>query len=344
MENIFETNKQINAKIGADTGGVTTFELVKAQVAKLGGDTSKVVDIYTGEQQVLEHISAGPAVNIQNNKDVAITENGTTVVSPDEGYDAIKDVVVDVNVAGLSAVKLHGNLTNKDTDVITFPELVSSIEGILEFPEASYVCIKGVGLTTIKGIIANNATGIKLKNNTQLKNIQEISTSNKLLDCSYMFDYCSELTTVPLFDTSNVTNMYSMFDWCEKLTEVPAFNTSNVTNMYGMFYACKELITVSQLNASNATNINDMFKGCTALTNFGGMLNVGQAFTAAQTFYLNEPKLLSDESIQNVIDGLYDMTSKSFTPTLMFHSTVYAKLTDVQKQQITAKNWTVTSA
>ena len=37
------------------------------------------------------------------------------------------------------------------------------------------------------------------------------------------------------------------------------------------------------------------------------------------------------------------MTAKGFSPTLKFHSTVFAKLTDAQKQQITAKNWTVTA-
>lgn len=46
------------------------------------------------------------------------------------------------------------------------------------------------------------------------------------------------LPTVPLFDTSNVTNMRSMFEGCTSLTNIPLINTSNVTNMSYMFYGC----------------------------------------------------------------------------------------------------------
>jgi surface protein len=41
-----------------------------------------------------------------------------------------------------------------------------------------------------------------------------------------------EYTTVPLFDTASVTNMYSMFNSCYALTTVPLFDTSSVTDMY----------------------------------------------------------------------------------------------------------------
>jgi surface protein len=53
-----------------------------------------------------------------------------------------------------------------------------------------------------------------------------------------MFYYCTSLTSVPLFDTSNVTKMYQMFENCNKLTTIPLFDTSNVTDMDWMFVNC----------------------------------------------------------------------------------------------------------
>ena len=50
--------------------------------------------------------------------------------------------------------------------------------------------------------------------------------------------------------------------------------------------------------------------------------------------------LLSDKSIQSIIDGLADLTGQN-SQTLSLKSTVGAKLTDTQKATITAKNWTL---
>ena len=384
MENIFETNKKINAKIGAETECVTTFELVKAQVAKLGGDTSKVVDIRTGEQQVLEHIKpAGPDVVIQNSKDVSISENGTTVVSPDAGYDAIKDVVVNVNVPNPEleelSVTANGTYTptkygysKVDVNVPSKPEQTKSVT-INQNGTTSVLPDEGSVLSKVDvtvNVSGGGGTAVFHGSNPQFSLIEgEFPNAEfpDLISCYKMFSGCSKLTSVPLFDTSKVTTMYNMFYYCSSLTTVPQFNTSNVTNMDSMLYSCSaltevplfdtsnvtnmryifgecnKLTTVPQLDTSNVTNMEGMFYSCPSLTNFGGLLNIGQAYTSTFTYDLSDSSKLSDESIQNVINGLYDMTAKGFSPTLKFHSTVFAKLTDAQKQQITAKNWTVTA-
>ena len=175
---------------------------------------------------------------------------------------------------------------------------------------------------------------------SKLTSVPLFDTSN-VTDMSFMFSGCYKLTSVPLFDTSNVTNMQEMFRSCNILVTVPQFDTSNVTNMSSMFTSCKKLTTVPQLNASNVTDISDMFNGCNLLKNFGGLLNIGQAYTTTFTYNFQNCKNLSKESIQNIINGLYDMTAKGFSPTLKFNSAVYSKLTDEQKTQITNKNWTV---
>lgn len=52
-----------------------------------------------------------------------------------------------------------------------------------------------------------------------------------------MFNSC-KFTTVPLFDTSSVTNMLGMFYGCTSLTNIPLIDTSKVTTMRNMFYNC----------------------------------------------------------------------------------------------------------
>ena len=54
---------------------------------------------------------------------------------------------------------------------------------------------------------------------------------------------CTSLTTVALFDTSNVTDMSYMFGSCTSLTTIPLFNTSSVTNVNYMFTGCTNVET-----------------------------------------------------------------------------------------------------
>ena len=83
---------------------------------------------------------------------------------------------------------------------------------------------------------------------------------------SYMFCYCTNLTTIPQFDTSKVKNMSNMFANCHKLTTIPQLNTSNVTNMKYMFNTCINLTTIPQFNTSKVTDISNMFYNCYKLT------------------------------------------------------------------------------
>ena len=84
-------------------------------------------------------------------------------------------------------------------------------------------------------------------------------------DVSAMFKDCTNLQTIPLLDTSKVTNMDSMFSDCINLTEIPLLNTNNVTDMSAMFYGCTNLTTIPQLDTSKITDMQYMFYGCTNL-------------------------------------------------------------------------------
>ena len=139
--------------------------------------------------------------------------------------------------------------------------------------------------------------------------IQYNDTSN-VTDMSYMFSNCSSLTTIPLLDTSNVTNMESMFQSCYNLTSIPQLDTSNVTNMNSMFSNCSRLEEIHMINMKVSFNISSSTK-----------------FTR--------------ESLLEIINNCYDLTTLNKTATLTMGSTNLAKLTDEDKAIATAKGWTL---
>ena len=141
-------------------------------------------------------------------------------------------------------------------------------------------------------------------------------------DCSYMFYYCSELTTLDAsnwntsqvtdmsrvfyecrklttldvsgWNTSKVTTMSWMFNSCQSLTtlDIPGWDTSQVTNMSYMFGSCRSLITldVSGWNTSKVTTMSWMFRDCSKLTtldvsnwNTGKVTSMGSMFQSCSS-------------------------------------------------------------
>ena len=90
--------------------------------------------------------------------------------------------------------------------------------------------------------------------------------TSKVTNMSNMFYNCSSLKTFPSLDTSKVTSMSSMFNSCSSLTTIPSLDTSNVTSMLNMFRHCSSLTTIPSLNISSVASMGSMFDGCGALT------------------------------------------------------------------------------
>ena len=77
-----------------------------------------------------------------------------------------------------------------------------------------------------------------------------------------MFNGSTALKTVPLFDISEVTNIFLMFSGCSGLKTVPLFDTSKLTNMSDMFNGCSALQSIPLFDISSVTNVRRMFKNC----------------------------------------------------------------------------------
>lgn len=101
--------------------------------------------------------------------------------------------------------------------------------------------------------------------NTNLTEIPLLDTS-KVTNMDHMLAYCSNLTTIPLLDTSNVTNMNAMFSEDINLASIPLLDTSNVIHMNNTFEGCKNLTEIPLLNTSKVTDMYSAFNRCIGLT------------------------------------------------------------------------------
>lgn len=72
----------------------------------------------------------------------------------------------------------------------------------------------------------------------------------------------TNLQTIPLFNTKNVTNMSRMFFGNFSLVSLPLFNTENVESMYYMLWSCEYLEKIPDFNLNHVTNMECMCNGC----------------------------------------------------------------------------------
>ena len=137
--------------------------------------------------------------------------------------------------------------------------------------------------------------------------------------------------------TKNVMLSFFFAD-CPNLTYVIFNDTSKVTSFSCMFQNDANLESVKTLNFSaiplRNTNLTNMFKGCTKLKEVRIVPDTLQA-----KLDFSDAPLLSDESVQSIIDGMKQITSG--TVSIAFHSDTSERFTDEQTAQIEAKGWTL---
>ena len=197
-------------------------------------------------------------VNEQKSKleTISITENGT--YTKEDGYNQIE-----VNVPDLNGSYNEGYGQGK-TDGVN--EQKSKLESINITENGTYNKEDGYNHIEVNVIPKINIqeTGLRFGNST-FTEVPEWADFEGITDMYGMFQYCSNLQTIPLIDTSNITNMAIMFSYCSNLQTIPLLNTSNVSNMDSMFYYCSNLQTIPLLNTSNVSSMNNMFYGCSNL-------------------------------------------------------------------------------
>ena len=123
-----------------------------------------------------------------------------------------------------------------------------------KFKDKVYINGKHIELTDIGGYTLDEFKPGEYK--VYIEDIDQITA------CKCMFYKCTQLVSVPKFDTSKIDDMMRMFYKCTQLVSVPEFDTSKVKDMYEMFFCCRSLESVPVFDTSKVEDMNDMFLDC----------------------------------------------------------------------------------
>ncbi len=167
---------------------------------------------------------------------------------------------------------------------------------------------------------------------SSLKEVPPDMGVESVVMCSGMFRNCSSLKSVPKFEQPMVDGS-SVFQGCSSLTYIDMFNATYLGNTSFMFSNCSALETISSINISNSSLGTCMFSGCTSLKNikFEGTIKIELSFEDSPN--------LTVESLLSIIDALYTRRSTSSPASIVLGDANIAKLSTEQLQRITDKNW-----
>ena len=210
-----------------------------------------------------------------------------------------------------------------------------------------------VALTTNgSGVFSAGTSMSNMFNNCSSLQTVPLFNTAAVLNMTSMFGSCQSLQTVPLFNTAAVTTMANMFTNCSSLQTVPLFNTASVTSMGGMFGSCQSLQTVPLFNTAAVTNTSGMFDNCpslqtvplfntAAVTNMTAMLSNCSSLsnidmTGMKVSFSVASCKLSADRLNEIYTNLATVAGQTITVTGNYGTT------SDNPSIATAKGWTVT--
>ena len=208
--------------------------------------------------------SGGGSANLQEDKSVTYTTNGSYTINPDEGYDGLSSVGVTVNYDGTDYRNQTGTVDFDGLRAIGWDE--TSINYLnanaLHYPWENDKYLVSDGNKALNGIISYYS-------------IRDYVFDPNLIYCPYfdmsdemiyetrgLFSQIESLRGIPLLNTSNILDMEDMFAGCTSLETIPLLNTSNVSGMRNMFMNCSSLKSIPLIDTSNVILMSSMFSGC----------------------------------------------------------------------------------
>ena len=270
--------------------------------------------LYDVEQYQQADVDVPSETPTLQEKSVTITTNTTEVVEPETGYDALSKVTVTTNIPQPS-----GTIDITDNGTVDVRDYASANVNVSSGGE------NNAQINTYLSGSANENVSAYIVSVPTFTN-----TKTKLTG---FFSYCSQLQSVELFDTSEVTRMDNMFTGCSKLETVPQFNTHSVTTTQGMFSSCSKLKSVPLFDFSSNTTIASMFSGCNNLITVPQLNTslVADMMTAFRNCYR-----LSDESLNNILGMCINATNISSA----YRTLAYIGLSSTQATTCqTLSNW-----
>ena len=264
-------------------------------------------------------------------KSVTITKNGTTEITPDEGYALSKATVnVSVSSGGSDYNVLVPALDNSDINTGSLYESITSVN------------LNGVKVTQL-------AAYHLLYNLKRLVNItwgdfwEQFSTANSI-NTGGMFYGCSSLNNIDLtfLKGRKLSDVASMFGQCSVLKSVDLSGVNiNASTIAYMFTDCTSLeyINLSGLAVNQSYSTGRAFYKCSSLKNL--VLPAGVfSFDSTITIDLSYSPLTHDCAV-DIFNKLADRTGYATTGTLTLSPTTKGYLTDAEKAIATDKGWVI---
>lgn len=271
----------------------------------------------------------------------------------DEGYDGLNKVVVNAQTGVDINDYLETTITNANHDYFSSKIFKKFPKINVETNDLSHLFDLYKGAVYPELDTKNVANMSYMLNANAMVEAPYYDTSSAT-NMFYFLNSCVNLTNIPLYDTSKNRAFQSFCSNCSSLKEFPPLDLSSAETITGMFANDRNLVTVPELNCKSVdTTGMGVFQGCTSLVNFGGFKDIGMAYdkSAAANYgnhqvYLYNCVKLTEQSLINVLNGLYDIASKGCkAQKCVLGSTNLAKLTSQEGQQAlanaTAKGWTV---
>ena len=134
-------------------------------------------------------------------------------------------------------------------------------------------------------------------------------------------------------DFSNCVEFAHVF-YGTNFTHIGVVDARKATRFYYVFNYSRNLKTIDKIISAETTPYNSSFYDLRALEEIRFEGTIGVALDIALS------PLLSNASVQSIIDALKDLTGAT-AQTLTFHKDVGNKLTQAQKDAVSAKNWTL---
>ena len=133
---------------------------------------------------------------------------------------------------------------------------------------------------------------------------------------------------------SGDTGGISVFANSTRITRVPVDIIITGTSAAQLFYRTTSLETVKMLSLNGVTSYSGTFTACSKLKDITIDGSIDVAFNISAT------AVLSNESVQSIIDPLKDLTGQT-AQKVTFHTDILLALTETQMAEIKSKNWTL---
>ena len=171
----------------------------------------------------------------------------------------------------------------------------------------------------------------KIQNNGNTANYYYAFCYNRLNDEVYNPKY-------PIRCADETTHAQAIFYSNSQITDTKVEIIVNGSSANNCFYQMSNCHTIRKFTVTETTSFNNTFASCSSLVNIeiGGTIGKSISFGSC--------KLLSDESVDSIIEHLKDRTDLT-SQTLTVHENVYNRMVELGKDiLVTAKNWTLAKA